>query len=44
MARNIGAAFGLAKNVEERPRTDFAELLAPFTIKNGVVNTLKNQP
>ncbi len=39
MARNIGSAFGLAKKVEERPRTDFSELLAPFTIKNGVVNT-----
>ncbi len=41
MARNVGSAFGLAKKVEERPRTDFAELLAPFTIKNGVFNTPK---
>jgi AsmA protein len=39
MARNVGAAFGLAKKGEERPRTDFTELLVPFTIKNGVVNT-----
>jgi AsmA protein len=39
MARNVGAAFGLATNVEKRPRTDFSELLAPFTIKNGVVTT-----
>ncbi len=39
MARNVGAAFGLAKKGEKRPRTDFSELLVPFTIKNGVVNT-----
>ena len=39
MARNVGAAFGLAKKGEERPRTDFTELLVPFTIKNGVANT-----
>jgi len=39
MARNVGAAFGLAKKGEKRPRTDFTELLVPFTIKNGVVNT-----
>jgi AsmA protein len=39
MARNVGAAFGLAKTGEKRPRTDFSELLVPFTIKNGVVNT-----
>jgi AsmA protein len=39
MARNVGAAFGLAKKGEKRPRTDFSELLVPFTIKNGVANT-----
>jgi AsmA protein len=39
MARNVGAAFGLAKKGEKRPRTDFTELMVPFTIKNGVVNT-----
>jgi AsmA protein len=39
MARNVGAAFGLAKKGEKRPRTDFTELLVPFTIKNGVVDT-----
>jgi len=39
MARNVGTAFGLAKKGEKRPRTDFSELLAPFTIKNGVANT-----
>jgi AsmA protein len=41
MARNVGAAFGLAEKGEKRPRTDFAELAAPFTIKKGVVNTPK---
>jgi AsmA protein len=39
MARNIGSAFGLAKDGEPRPRTDFTELQMPFTIKNGVANT-----
>jgi len=42
MARNVGGAFGLAKKGEKRPRTDFAELLMPFTIKNGVANTPKS--
>ncbi len=42
MARNVGTAFGLAKKGEKRPRTDFSELLAPFTIKNGVANTPKS--
>jgi AsmA protein len=41
MARNVGAAFGLAKKGEKRPRTDFAEFLAPFVIKNGLVKTPK---
>jgi AsmA protein len=39
MARNVGSAFGLAKEGEKRPRTDFTELSIPFTIKNGVTNT-----
>jgi AsmA protein len=39
MVRNAKAAFGLAQKPSERPRTDFAELSAPFTIKNGLVNT-----
>jgi len=39
MVRNAKAAFGLAEKETERPRTDFAELNAPFTITNGVVNT-----
>jgi AsmA protein len=39
MARNVGSAFGLAKKGGERPKTDFTELMMPFTIKNGVANT-----
>ncbi len=38
MARNIKTAFG-GEKVTERPKTDFTELAAPFSIKNGVVNT-----
>ncbi|MFC1812663.1 AsmA family protein [Thermodesulfobacteriota bacterium] len=39
MVRNTAAAFGLAEKTTEKPRTDFSELHAPFTITNGVVNT-----
>jgi AsmA protein len=39
MVRNAKAAFGLADKGAERPRTDFSELHAPFTITNGVVKT-----
>ena len=39
MVRNVEAAFGLAQKPSERPRTDFTELMAPFTIKNGLFNT-----
>jgi AsmA protein len=39
MVRNVASAFGLAKSSQQRPKTDFAELTVPFTIKNGVVNT-----
>lgn len=41
MARNAQAAFGLAEKQQtgDRPKTDFSELSAPFTIKEGVVNT-----
>lgn len=39
MVRNVQAAFALAEKPEQKPRTDFAELKAPFTIKNGLVNT-----
>jgi AsmA protein len=39
MVRNVKATFGLAEEGGEKPRTDFAELHAPFTIKRGLVNT-----
>jgi AsmA protein len=39
MVRNVKAAFGLTQKPSERPRTDFAELSAPFTIQNGLFNT-----
>lgn len=39
MVRNVQAAFGLAAKSEEKPKTDFAELHVPFTIKQGLVNT-----
>ncbi len=39
MVRNVKAAFGLAQKPSQRPRTDFAELSAPFSIKNGLFNT-----
>jgi AsmA protein len=39
MARNTKAAFGLEKKADQRPKTDFAELSIPFTIKNGLFNT-----
>jgi AsmA protein len=39
MVRNVQAAFGLAEKSDQKPKTDFAELKAPFTIVNGVVNT-----
>ncbi|MBT8370671.1 MAG: AsmA family protein, partial [Deltaproteobacteria bacterium] len=39
MVRNVKAAFGLAEKPIEKPRTDFAELKAPFRITNGLVNT-----
>jgi AsmA protein len=39
MVRNAQAAFGLAEKSGERPKTDFTELAAPFSIKNGLVHT-----
>jgi AsmA protein len=39
MVRNVKAAFGLEQDPAQRPRTDFAELNAPFSIKNGLVHT-----
>lgn len=38
MVRNVKAAFGGEKPAE-KPKTDFSELVAPFTIKDGVVHT-----
>ena len=39
MVRNIKVAFGLAEKSAERPKTDFTELTAPFSVKNGLVHT-----
>ncbi len=39
MARTIKAGFTLEQQQGEKPKTDFAELHAPFTITNGLVNT-----
>jgi len=39
MARNVTSAFGTAEKGDKRPRTDFTELSAPFTITKGVVKT-----
>jgi AsmA protein len=41
MVRNAKSAFGLGKKPSQRPRTDFSQLTAPFTVKNGLVNTPK---
>jgi AsmA protein len=39
MVRNVESAFGLKVEGGQRPRTDFAELDAPFTLTNGVFET-----
>ena len=39
MVRNVTATFGLAEKGGEKPRTDFSEFHAPFTITDGEVNT-----
>jgi len=39
MVRNVTSSFGLSQQGAEKPRTDFSELNAPFTITNGVVDT-----
>jgi len=39
MVRNVTSAFRSDQAGAEKPRTDFTELMAPFTITNGVVNT-----
>jgi len=41
MVRNVKTTFGLAEEGGEKPRTDFSELHAPFTITKGVLNTPK---
>ena len=40
MANNVKAAFGLAEKAGETPRTDFSKLEVPFTVKQGLVNTV----
>ncbi|MGD8881018.1 MAG: AsmA family protein [Desulfobacterales bacterium] len=39
MVRNVKSAFGLEQKPAQRPRTDFAELNAPFSIQKGLVHT-----
>jgi AsmA protein len=39
MARDAKAVVGLSKQGGEKPKTDFSELNAPFTITKGLVNT-----
>ncbi|HYQ59514.1 MAG TPA: AsmA family protein, partial [Desulfatiglandales bacterium] len=39
MARDAKAMVGLSKDVGQKPKTDFSELNAPFTITKGLVNT-----
>ena len=41
MVQNVQAAFGLAENNKDKPRTDFTELHIPFTMTNGTVHTSK---
>jgi AsmA protein len=39
MVRNIKSKIGIGEKLQEKPRTDFAELNIPFTAKNGLINT-----
>ena len=39
MVRNAKANLGLGEKITEKPRTDFTELKAPFTITQGLFNT-----
>jgi len=39
MVRNVKAAFGAEAKTGSKPRTDFAELIVPFTLENGVFHT-----
>ncbi len=41
MVRNIKASFAGGEKLTEKPRTDFAELSVPFTLTNGLFNTLE---
>ncbi|MFZ1986100.1 MAG: AsmA family protein [Desulfatitalea sp.] len=47
MVRNVQSSFGLAEASAEKPRTDFSELLVPFTISEGIAkleNAQLNSP
>ena len=47
MVRNVSSSFGLGAVPTEKPRTDFSELLVPFTIADGVAklnDTQVNSP
>lgn len=39
MARTIQSGFALQEQQGEKPKTDFAELHAPFSITDGLINT-----
>ena len=39
MVRNVETAFGAASQVTEKPRTDFSELLLPYTMDRGIFKT-----
>jgi AsmA protein len=36
MVRNVQSSFGLGEVPAEKPRTDFSELIVPFTVSEGV--------
>jgi AsmA protein len=42
MVRNVKAAFG-GERPAEKPKTDFSEMIAPFTIEDGVVHTTETR-
>ncbi len=37
MIHNVKTAFGLAEKTENTPKTDFSELHAPFSVRNGMI-------
>lgn len=39
MVRNVQAAFGTGVQVTEKPKTDFTELVVPFSLARGVFQT-----